>query len=300
MCNEVWTFCYMCDMDMFEKLKKHYLEHGIIVRLHGNSYRKSNNQKFVTAKDVIAMANFLDTPAASYGIPNPSSDVMFLQSSLTKKKMFGIFSSTCTKLLSKSTFVRIWAKYKLNIKCMTPRYDVCDVCEKYRDVLMSLKATSIIESVDEAKVTEGVLSEFTSHLNLDKKCCDLYINWQEDMECDLFTVVFSQNVFLPHYLRQVGPLYYLVPFRVNILGILNEHKSVQTIFLVCKIITPSFDNRKAHNIIVILTCLPKIFKGSLHPKKIRLQMDNYAGQNKNKFVMWYLVYFLLTCDVDLC
>ena len=27
-------------------------------------------------------------------------------------------------------------------------------------------------------------------------------------------------------------------------------------------------------------------------------MDNCAGQDKNKFVMWYLVYFLLTRDAD--
>ena len=73
---------------------------------------------------------------------------------------------------------------------MTPRYDVCDVCEKYGDVLISSKATSSFELVDEANVTEDVLNEFIAHLNLAKKCC-VYINWQEDMECDLFTVDFA-------------------------------------------------------------------------------------------------------------
>ena len=62
-CKEVCTFCYMCDMGMFEKLKKHYFEHGITLRLHGNSYQKSINQKVVTAKDIIAVAKFLDTQA---------------------------------------------------------------------------------------------------------------------------------------------------------------------------------------------------------------------------------------------
>ena len=60
---------------------------------------------------------------------------------------------------------------------------------------MSLKATSSFESVDKANVTEVILSEFTAHLNLSKKRRDLYINWQEDMECDLFTVNFAQNIF---------------------------------------------------------------------------------------------------------
>ena len=57
--------------------------------------------------EIIAVGNLLDTQAARCGIPNPSSDVTFLQSSLKKKKIFGTFSSTYTKLLSKSTFVRI-------------------------------------------------------------------------------------------------------------------------------------------------------------------------------------------------
>ena len=40
--------------------------------------------------EIIAVGNFLDTKAARYGIPNPSSDVTFLQSSF-KKKFFEYF-----------------------------------------------------------------------------------------------------------------------------------------------------------------------------------------------------------------
>ena len=46
-----------------------------------------------------------------------------------------------------------------------------------------------------------------------------------------YTFDFAQQVFLPYHSRQVGPLYYKVPLRVQIFGICNDGISLPTNYL---------------------------------------------------------------------
>ena len=178
---------------------------------------------------------------------------------------------------------------------MKPRSDVCDVCETYRHTIKSLKGRSVEDENDLATQNaeiDQVNEEFKAHLKAAEVCRIMYEEWGSG-STPLLTIDFAQNVHLPNYARHVGPLFYVVPIRVNLLGILHEQGPIQHNFIIDEGSTPGADNGFCHSVNVILTCLQNVLdtKTTLEDK-LRLQMDNCAGQNKNHFVMWFLVYVL--------
>lgn len=293
-CREVWLFCNYCDKDLYMKLSMHYNEHGLQVRPHASAGKVPTNRKNISVEDIHAVVNFLDILSNRFGTPNPASNKIFLQSNITRKKAAKMFNSGYHKTVSHSTFQKVWKMYRPNVQRMTPRCDVCADCEVFRD---KLKTANFSSGLDNRPDIQTIMTEFDKHLKLAEVCRGLYVKWQEEQSEEILflSIDFAQNVNLPSYTRQVGPLYYLVPYRVNVLGILDEHHKKQYNFLIGEGSTPGFDNSESHNANVILTSLDKLLSlDQLQLKSIlRIQMDNCSGQNKNRYTIWYLVNLLM-------
>ena len=113
------------------------------------------------------------------------------------------------------SFLDTWHLCLPHIVFMTPRSDVCKLCEDHR--------SSIQEAVTEGEKKQK-LTEFSQHLDNAQKERAAYLAAIEkakvsssatgDKKFSHVTFDFAQQVFIPYHARQVGPLFYKVPFRV--------------------------------------------------------------------------------------
>ena len=95
---------------------------------------------------------------------------------------------------------------------------------------------------------------------------------------------FAQQVHYPSNPLQPGPVYFKTPRKCAIFGVACEALPKQVIFL----IDESVQSGKGANCVISLlhAYLEMYGMGETH---MHLHADNCAGQNKNSYVMWYLL-----------
>jgi hypothetical protein len=93
---------------------------------------------------------------------------------------------------------------------------------------------------------------------------------------------FAQQVHLPSNPLQPGPIYFLVPRKVGLFGVCCEGIPRQVNFLVDEAHLISKGSNS------VLSYLHFFFENyGLGETDVLLHCDNCAGQNKNRFVLWY-------------
>ena len=98
---------------------------------------------------------------------------------------------------------------------------------------------------------------------------------------------FAQQVHLPSSPLQPGPIYFLVPRKCGIFGVCAEGFP-QINYL----IDEGMSSSKGLNMVISL--LHHFLENyGVGKQKMELHCDNCSGQNKNKFVMWYLAWRIL-------
>ena len=98
---------------------------------------------------------------------------------------------------------------------------------------------------------------------------------------------FAQQVHLPSSPLQPGPIYFLVPRNCGIFGVCAEGFP-QINYL----IDEGMSSSKGLN--MVISFLHHFLENyGVGKQKMELHCDNCSGQNKNKFVMWYLAWRIL-------
>ena len=96
---------------------------------------------------------------------------------------------------------------------------------------------------------------------------------------------YAQQVHLPSNPLQPGPIYFLVPRKIGIFGVCCEGLPRQVNFLVDEAHLVS----KGSN--AVISYLDAFFMNyGLGEPHANLHCDNCSGQNKNRFVIWYLAW----------
>ena len=104
-----------------------------------------------------------------------------------------------------------------------------------------------------------------------------------------YTFDFAQQLFLPCQSRQVGPLYFKVPYRVQLFGVCNEGLPLQINYLIGKHDSIGENGSKTHGPNTVISCLHHYFEEHGIGERVSfLHADNCAGQNKNRTFMAYL------------
>ena len=179
---------------------------------------------------------------------------------------------------------------------MTPRTDVCHFCEDFHTAIQ--RATS-----DDDK--KHLLAEFSAHLEEAQKERDAFLAAIDRSKQALaanskypayahITFDFAQQAFLPYHSRQVGPLYYKVPMRVQIFGICNDAIPAQINYLFDEKETIGVNGSKSHGPNSVISMLHHYLQ--VHGKQERIchfHADNCVGQNKNKSVLAYFMWRVL-------
>ncbi|XP_076461922.1 uncharacterized protein LOC143294352 [Babylonia areolata] len=100
---------------------------------------------------------------------------------------------------------------------------------------------------------------------------------------------FAQQVHLPHSPYQPGPIYFLTPRKVGIFGICCEGLPQQVNYL----IDEGASSTKGSN--AVISYLHHFFdQYGLGESEVQLHCDNCAGQNKNRYVLWYFAWRVMT------
>ena len=95
---------------------------------------------------------------------------------------------------------------------------------------------------------------------------------------------YAQQVHLPSFPMQPGPSYFSVPRKVGIFGVCMEGIPRQVNYL----IDESHCSTKGSN--AVISYLHHYFENyGLGEKEVHLHCDNCSGQNKNRYVLAYLM-----------
>eukprot|EP00117_Sycon_ciliatum_P037522 scpid33362/ scgid28055/ len=186
---------------------------------------------------------------------------------------------------------------------MTPRTDVCDTCENLR--------RKVVTSMTEA---DKVLAcqQLTEHVHYAQKERDHYraatvaaAGELDGFDASIiprpcppcsqpltkvhYTFDFAQNVCLQQEARQVGPLYFKNPSKVQVFGVMNEAVPLQVNYLLDESDMIGANGKQSHGPNIVVSLLHHFFSQHGYGEKACiLHADNCGGQNKNKTVLAYL------------
>ena len=239
-CRGAFQFVYDVKEHTLDSLQTHLHKHGVTPRVHGNKGKKAHNA--FTFQEIQNAVQFLTHYANQHGIPQPAGPrggdpdpPIFLPCSDTKEMIHKHYSESCVqcdlRALGLSSFKDVWLRCTPHIRISTPRTDVCHICEKHR--------SAIKEAVGDAEKLQSTIA-FQDHL---QDAAREKLAYQQAVKESLeelkdvhrgygpipststqytkvhYTFDFSQQMFIPHHARQMGPIYFLVPRKVQLFGV---------------------------------------------------------------------------------
>lgn len=312
-CVGAFRFIYSIGQKQMKNLLKHSEENGPVPRVHGNKGRKPKHAlDFATVENVV---KFIKSHATVFGIPHPAplrgrddTPPIFLPASQHYKSVHKIYVESCEaaqkRAVGYDAFRSIWHQCIPEVKFMTPRTDVCDKCETLR--------RGISSAVTEAQKL-AASEAFLSHLHAAQRERENYIQKTKDAKEEMdqlgaiepppnppcstnlrkvhYTFDFAQNVSLPYSARQVGPVYFKTPRKVQIFGVNSEAVPKQINYLIDEAETIGPNGKNSHGANSVISMLHHFFERHGHgEKECVCHADNCCGQNKNKTVMAYFAW----------
>ena len=122
-----------------ELIKRHYLSHGLVLRVHGNTGRTPAHalvmedvQNIITFVMQYSEANAILLPGCIPGYKR--SDIQILPSSTTKRGIWMLYEESATQLAQRHiafcTFCHIWKRFLQHVVVARPMTDLCATCQK--------------------------------------------------------------------------------------------------------------------------------------------------------------------------
>lgn len=188
-----------------------------------------------------------------------------------------------------------------HIKIRSPRSDMCDYCElqkrkiagtKPHDEARAEQLTAALVAHQAAYQGERAIYKAERERALaDRK--QFRQNRRSAVECiDHIGIDFGQSVGVPHTTDQLGGTFYLHMRNFHLFGLSSVLAQTQVCY--------TYDERQAgkgaNEVISFLHQF--LATREIATPHIRLHADNCRGQNKNKYVLWYLLWLAATGRVE--
>ena len=305
-CKSVFCFLHVIGEKVLKNIQSHLKENGPTPRVHGNTGRlPPNSFSYETTKRIV---DFIVNYATVFGLPQPAAGrgraevpPIYLSASegynVVHQKYLEACISTGERAAKYHAFVSIWHKLLPHIKFMTPRTDVCHYCENFRVQIKS----AVIES-EKVRLS----TEFKEHV-INAQCeRDFYLESIKKAHAQLqessrspnyghYTFDFAQMLQVPYHSRQVGPIYFKVPLKVQLFGICKDSTNTQTNYLFDESQSIGINGGNAHGPNAVVSMLHHYFQShSGCEPKCHLHADNCVAQNKNRTVVGYLAWRVIT------
>ena len=304
-CRDYFKAAYDIKDFTLRALIKHMNTKGLVARVHGNTGKKPKHAlKFDDVKRVL---EFIVSYAEIHGMPQPAAprgrdDIppIFLHSSVTKKAVHNLYRQSCedinVRVVSLRVVYDIWNQCCGHIQIASPRHDVCAKCKKSRKKISdSVSEEDIMQSTREM---QGHVSLAQSERVVYQQCITEAKSEAEDkglgqlirplpvMSTDYqsvhYTFDFAQNVCIPHHARQMGPLYFLTPRKVQVFGFRNDSASQQLNYLIDEDQTIGQDGKQTHGPNAVISMVDNgLTRCSFGEPTFKLHADNCGGEYIN-------------------
>lgn len=306
-CKTTFCFLHVIGEKILKNLQKHLKCNGAIPRTHGNKGKLPPNA--FSFDTVNFMVKFIKNYAVINGLPQPAAErgrghvpPIYLPASEGYNTVHTKYVQSCLEAgivaAKYHSFRLIWLQCIPHIKFMKPRQDVCQKCDNYRLLIMQ----SVTE---EDKLT--YTQQFKEHVEEARKERKYYLDSMTKAEECLasasgsppsyshYTFDFAQQLQVPYHSRQVGPIYFKVPLKVQLFGVCNDGTHQQVNYMFSESQSIGTNGTKAHGANAVISMLHHYLEiHSAHEDNCHFHADNCVGQNKNRYLIGYLTWRVIT------
>jgi hypothetical protein len=321
LCRTAFQYVYRISEARLKRLQHLASQHRLYPPTHGNTNRIPANS--LSREDVAFVEQFIERYATLYGLPMPGnmrsgSREILLPANCSYKDVWSQYKlamettgkdDAASHVVQYDSFRHIWQSSLAHIKFQSSRSDLCDVCEEIRDGLRYAEEDEFNELMKRYRRHEDQV--MAARTEYDQQIATSRAQWQslpesvrartlnslsknggvkEQAPCRLdllmhYSFDFAQQVHYPFSSQQRGSAYFLTPRRCQIFGICAEAVPRQVFFLTDE------SETKGKGSTAVISMLDAFFRlHGLGEKRASLHADNCVGQNKNNFVMWYLMW----------
>ncbi|KAJ8312690.1 hypothetical protein KUTeg_010063 [Tegillarca granosa] len=204
-----------------------------------------------------------------HSLLHPEVEIAFHQYTFLAMRHINQYTKdTYTRILSETTFRRIWHRCLPHIQFMTCRTDVY-ILQYY-----NLRCKAASRELATHPAVQGSVPPMSQNL------IDVH-----------YTFDFAQSFLLPSHCRQEGGLYFRSPYKAHMFGICNDGRSIQTNYIYGEDQCVGVDGKFSHSANSVISMLHHFFQTFGEGERIcHMNADNCDGQNKNQIVTSYLAW----------
>ncbi|KAL8620067.1 hypothetical protein ACOMHN_015349 [Nucella lapillus] len=272
-----------------------------------NSKRKSggrkNNTATLTLQDTQQVVQFIRNYAEEHAISLPGrvpgfkrDDILLLPSAHVKSSIYRRYKQSAEQAgrrkVGASTFRKLWATlcpFIVVAKIMT---DLCWRCQKNVSRVYQSANLTHAEKQEALTIHQAHLSDVDAERAFYK--AKRVVQQQAIQRLELnapnskdlvmhYSFDYAQQVHYPCSPAQPGPMYFLTGRKCGVFGVCCEGLPQQVNYLVDDSVSVSKGSNAVvsylHHFFATYGCGEKV---------LHLHCDNCSGQNKNKYVLWYL------------
>ncbi len=184
-----------------------------------------------------------------------------------------------------------------HIKIRSPRTDMCDFCELQKRRIAGTKAQDKLKAEELTKELAAHQKAYQGEravYNFERKQSEAHRkNYEKgklaEHECiDHISIDYGQSVEAPHTSDQLGGTFYIHMRKFLLFCVRSALENEQVCY--------TYDEREAgkgpNEVISFLHQF--LVNRKIQTPDIRIHADNCTGQNKNKYILWYLTWLVTT------
>lgn len=192
--------------------------------------------------------------------------------------------------LNYKSFCKVWHTNFPTLKIMKIGSDFCDTCTKLKNQI--------------EHSTSDLKDALSNALNIHRKIAkEEFLNYRKvqnsirDRPSDgtiHIIIDFAEKVLLPHMLKQPGQLHFITGLKFDFFCVSNTNLNTNFIFGLPEGHWPS--GKSANDVASMIEHVLRLNEDNEVTKgarKLVIHADNCAGQNKNKYNLWYLAWRLI-------
>ncbi len=322
-CRPAFQYIYRVGDTRLKRLQKLASQGEFAPHLHGNTNHAPPH--LLPQPDVDRLIKFVENVVEIHGLPMPGgmraghretllpSDFSYASVWDEYRASIGDLSSQhgqAYRVIGYDSFRSIWQQSFPWVKFQSNRSDLCDDCQETKDQLryceseeetqhLILRYQEHYQDVQTGRTIYhdevGIAKE--QWLSLSKRQREEILShlskrdaYQDQQPCRLkitqhYSFDYAQQVHYPYSSQQKGTEYFITPRKCQVFGVCAEAISRQVLFLTDE------SETKGKGSLAVISMLDAFFRlHGLGECAAHLHADNCVGQNKNNYLIWYLMW----------
>lgn len=207
--------------------------------------------------------------------------------SLSDAVHMGTIIQVPSEPLTFSAFTRYWDRGHPRLRVAKTGSDFCDLCTTLKNDISELHHSDERYACLKDLLSRHKDAARREHLKYKEDMA--FVSGNRDGEFQHIVFDFAEKVLLPQLLKQPGQLYFVTGLKYDIFGVHDSNGGSTFVFGLAE---GHWPNEKTANSIVsmlhfLLHEITMEHSGT-RVKSLKMHADNCAGQNKNRFVLFYL------------